>query len=68
MCERVCVCYSDGPLLLYMETDYLMELLNVTDVFHRNALQVAIGTLQEKGVRMPQTVWEYKVRFKLLSL
>ena len=64
----VSVCRSDGPMLLYQEMDHLMKLLDVTDISHRSALQVAIGTLQEKGVRMPRTLWEYKVGLSLLLL
>ena len=55
-------------MLLYQEMNDLMKLLDVTDISHRSALQVAIGTLQEKGVRMPQTLWEYKVGLPLLML
>ena len=62
------MCRSDGPMLLYQEMDDLMKLLDVTDISHRSALQVAIGTLQEKGVRMPRTLWEYKVGLPLLML
>ena len=55
-------------MLLYQEMNDLMKLLDVTDISHRSALQVAIGTLQEKGVRMPRTLWEYKVGLPLLML
>ncbi|KAK7112947.1 bifunctional apoptosis regulator-like [Littorina saxatilis] len=53
----------DGPTLLYSNETYVMDKLNVTDSNHRNALLLALQSLKEVGVAMPQTVWEYKELF-----
>ncbi|KAL8623602.1 hypothetical protein ACOMHN_037689 [Nucella lapillus] len=53
----------DGRALLNLEAEKLMELLNVTDPYHKNAFDLAVVYLRESGVRMPQTVWEYKALY-----
>ena len=45
--------------------DSLLARLNMTDSTHRKALMFAIGILAEQGVKMPATLWEYKVQNQL---
>ena len=54
--------FVDGPTLLFSEETVVMELLNVTDINHANALTLSLQSLKDYGVMLPQTIWEYKVR------
>nr|KAG5710412.1 hypothetical protein BaRGS_022230 [Batillaria attramentaria] len=53
----------DGHMLMGISDDKLLQLLNVTDSVHQNALQVAIQSIRETGVKMPETLWEYKALY-----
>nr|KAG5710405.1 hypothetical protein BaRGS_022223 [Batillaria attramentaria] len=47
-------------MLLGMQELELIQLLNVTDGEHQNAMQTAIRAIREHGVKMPESFWEYK--------
>ncbi|XP_076455812.1 bifunctional apoptosis regulator-like isoform X2 [Babylonia areolata] len=53
----------DGRVLLRMEALKLMELLNITEGGHRSAFELAVSSLRESGLRMPQTMWEYRALY-----
>lgn len=49
----------NGAMLLCMDETDIVQLLNVTDKVHQNALQVAIQNLHQASLKMPENVWEY---------
>ncbi|XP_005103431.1 bifunctional apoptosis regulator [Aplysia californica] len=50
----------DGTMLLSLDEETLSGLLNMTDSTHQKALIFAIRLLQDQGVKMPASLWEYK--------
>ena len=60
-------CVADGSGLLYMDVRSLLDDLNISDTNHQNAFHVALESLRESGVRMPRTVWEYRVQDQFSS-
>ena len=52
---------SDGNMLLALDKSNLHELLNISNPLHEKALLYAIDDVREKGIKMPGTLWEYKV-------
>lgn len=52
---------TDGAVLLSLDEENIGEVLNVTNHLHERALVIAIEDVRLKGVKMPSTLWEYKV-------
>lgn len=44
-----------------MDEESLTQLLNVSDNTHRRALMFAINRLKHEGVKVPSSLWEFKV-------
>lgn len=49
-------------MLLSLTNESVKQLLNVTDTTHEHALLLAIEMLKVHGLKMPTTLWEYKVK------
>jgi len=58
----------DGNLLLSLDLDSMEQRLNMTDTSHQRALTFAIRMLQEQGLKMPASLWEYKAIYPGRSL
>lgn len=48
-------------MLLALNEESLLQLFNVSEPAHQAALLSAVAILKEQDVKMPSTLWEYKV-------
>lgn len=56
--------YLDGLLLSAIEEDALDEILPDASDLQRRAFWISLSRLKAHGMKMPSTVWEFKVLMK----
>ena len=60
--------FVDGRLLIAVDNTSLESILNVTNTLHKRAISNAIWQLKEFNIKLPASLWEYKVIESLHNL